>query len=202
MSEQEIDFETDAEVKQDPASLHALRDIYQRYKKFCEVLAKLEQSIKEVKSSILDIEMKTIPDILNELKLTRFDTDDGLIITKERWVSVSMPTRVQIDKEKDPDKRIDMLERQKECLDWIIEQGGEAIIADMVSIDLGKGGAEKRDKIVEFAEELELYATCDKAIHHSTLKSFVKEKITAGINVPIKPFSLVDGDKAKFKKKK
>lgn len=200
--EVEIDYEADGRREVGEDKLEALRDHYRNYIKLAIEAIELEDKLKAKKDEMHRIQHNAIPDILTEIGMDELKMADGMIISKERWLSASIPSESQINKQKDPDKLCEMIERRKEGLKWLGENNGGAIIKNLVVVDLGKDSIDEAGEFLELAAKNGVYATAEQSVHSATLASFMKEKRVLGVDIPEDTFKLSHGVKAKFKKGK
>ena len=123
-----------------------------------------------------------IPDIMTELGLEDFKLTDGSKIVVKDDIKCGISE-----------------ERKPVAFEWLRANEYDGIIKTNVSVSFGKGEAElaeqARDALIEagFRD-----AAIVDSVHHSTLKSFVKERLEAGTNIPLDTFGVFEFKVAKI----
>jgi hypothetical protein len=81
---------------------------------------------------------------------------------------------------------------------WLEDNGHAGLIKRNVHVAFNKGQEqEARDLIAELTPRFAAVSE-DQKVHPSTLKAFVKEQLTAGIDIPIEPFGIFKQKTAKI----
>jgi hypothetical protein len=122
--------------------------------------------------------------------------------TVKPFVSCSLPSESQINKEKDPEKRELMKQRRADGLKFLKENQAAAIIKTSISADLGKDAAAKAIEAVALLKKLGIEAETAVGVHAQTLLSWVKERMAAGKPVDEEAFAIFSGKKAVIEKPK
>lgn len=160
-----------------------------------QLLARLANESKELEASIqtksvdlaedqskLDALLrKRIPEIMKELGMEEFKLTDG------SKVSVKADVKCAITEANKP-----------KAFEWLETTNNDGIIKTKVGVDFGKGEMEEAKKAVDALHDIGLAATMDRAVHPATLKSFVKEMLENGVNIPIDVFGIFEFTVAKI----
>ena len=89
-------------------------------------------------------------------------------------------------------------EKQGEAFRWLRENGHEGIIKHDLAVNLKKGEEQEFTRLIKVVDELGLTYTDKEFVHPQTLKSFVKEQISSGSNLPLETFSVFPVRKTKI----
>src|SRR3990172_1846412 len=197
--EQPIDYQADAAEQAPVDKLQKLMNAYQLWKMNNNELRTIEQSVNILIEQQREIETKYIPEIMNELGIAEFTTNDGTKIKKEPWLACSIPTQNAINDQKDPGKKVELTSRRIAAFQWLHDVGASAIISNEVVVDIPKGKKDQAEELKLALNEIGLDWIEEETVHPQTLKSFLKQKLEMGKNVPEVAFGLVTGEKAKFK---
>lgn len=165
-------------------------DDLKRIVTLAELLVKANQEVKEkdaalkaAKAAALRLEREDLPTLMSELGLTEIKLEDG--------------STVQI--KEDVDARITEVNRPA-ALRWLLDNNYGGLIKTNVAIAFNRGEHDEalgaRDLLAETYEGVEL----KEEVHSSTLKSFVRERLTAGENIPFDLFGIHPYSKAIIKR--
>lgn len=93
--------------------------------------------------------------------------------------------------------------REDEAFAWLEETGNDVIIKSELSASFGKGEEEKkkREAAVNALRDAHVPFKEKRGVHPMTLKSFVKETMEAGENIPQDLFGVYVGHRAKLTRK-
>lgn len=148
-----------------------LADLSRWVKKLAQVRAQraeAEEHLKQIKEEEDQIARVHIPDIFENLGLMgTIQTDTGLKITVNRVVKASI---------KDANRDA--------AIQWFKDNNLERMVKDEFSMKLNKGQQDQADQIRDALDKLGVSYKNKKNVHHSTLASFVKERLEAGEPVP------------------
>jgi hypothetical protein len=87
-------------------------------------------------------------------------------------------------------------------IDVLIDAGADEIVKMVVTVAFSKGEFEKAKQLAEELRERELAAFAARSIHPQTLKSWIKERMEAGDNLPLDEIGIWYGQVAKIKRPK
>lgn len=145
-----------------------------------KVVENLEAQLAQAKRDYARIETEDLPELMREVELQSITTDTGEII------EIVDEVQCGITEEKRPAAHR-----------WLVNNGFGGLIKTEVIAKFGKG---EYDKALEAASQIGGIVT--ESVHAATLKSFVKEQMKAGQNVPSDLFGIFPYSKAKLKSKK
>ena len=89
--------------------------------------------------------------------------------------------------------------KKNEALAYIVNSGGGSIIKKRIEVDIGKAPNEIVNDIKNYCISLGYEPFVEENVHNMTLKSFLKEKLEEGDNIPADALNLYLGKKAKLK---
>lgn len=145
-------------------------------------IKKGEDFLKELKAEHRRISESELPTLMAEYSLTGLTLADGSKLAIQSYVSASIPK-----------------DRVHEAHQWLTEQGHGDLIKHTVSVSLGRE-PEEAERAVSALREQGFDPVDNEAVHHSTLKAFVKEQVEAGRPIPLELFGAYLGQKTTIKK--
>ena len=147
-------------------------------------IALLDKSLSEARKKYLELTRVQLPDIMAELGFNSFTLSDGSKIKIDDMIEGSLP--------KDPVARAAAV--------TILESiGGEEMIRNEVVVPFER---KQHNVAVNLARELQdrgLNVRVQQDVHHMTLKSFVREKLAHGEEVPFEKLGVFVGRRANVK---
>jgi hypothetical protein len=151
-------------------------------------VVKANEALALVKGEADKLRSTTIPNLMQRLKMESFRLEDGSEINVKKDIKCSLSE-----------------ERKPAGLAWIREQGHGGIIKTEVVLSFGKGEEAKAKEAEKLLREKGFTPDVGDSVHAQTLKSFVKERMEAGDNIPLATFGVFEFKEAKItlpKKKK
>ncbi len=145
-------------------------------------LEELEETLKKKKESYRLISEVEIPDLFDSLHLSQIKLDSGEVVEIKREYAAT------ITEEKKP-----------AAFSWLKNNGHESIIKHDVAVTIKKGETQEYAELLKFVSGLGVSYSDKEYVHPMTLKSFVKEQISAGIDFPQETFSVFPVRKTKIK---
>jgi len=146
-------------------------------------LAKAEASTAELKAEVMKLERDDLPALMAELGLQEVKLANGVVITIKEEVESHIS-----------------VERRPEAHAWLLAHGYGGIIKTVVSVQFAKG---EHDAAVSVEHDLQSKydrpVALEEVVHPSTLKSFVKERLSAGEALPMDLFGAFVFSKAVIK---
>jgi len=158
-----------------------------------------EEVLKDLKDRLRKLIEETIPNIFIENGMTAIDLTSGAHVGLKQIFAVSMPAAGTIVKAK-PDQKKKLIKRLNGCVSWLRKHKGADIIKSSIAVEFSAGvGNEKIAKEL-FAElrTRKLHPISSKTVHPGTLKSFLREKWNADVEIPVELFELYTGQTAEF----
>lgn len=138
--------------------------------------------LEEKNAKLMSLLRKRIPEIMKTLGMEEFKLTDGSV------VSVKSDVKCGITEANKP-----------AAFAWLEEKNFDGIIKTKVNTEFGKGEMESAKAALKLLEESGFHGTMDRSVHPATLKSFVKEQLENGTNIPIETFGIFEFDIAKIK---
>lgn len=176
----EIDVE-DKELPED--KLERVIALAERLSEQKRAKEEAEELAKEAGKAYRKTEREDLPMLMAELGVPMLKLPSGETVTIQEDCTASITEQ-----------------NHPAAMRWLIKNGFGGLIKTGVTVEFGRG---ERDNAVEAAKtiaEAGFQPTVYETVHHSTLKSFVKEQLREGADVPFDLFSIEPFDKAVIKK--
>lgn len=138
-----------------------------------DVVAELEATLKGKKEELRQVTENDLPEAMEALGITEFRLADGRRVKIQEEVHASIPKS-----------------EEARAFAWLREQGYDSIIKRDVVVKFGKGEDELAEGLVNLLSEEGFNPDAKTSIHHSTLKSFVKDCLREGIELPQELFGI------------
>lgn len=134
----------------------------------------LEEQLEELQEEYKLVTEKQLPELMDGFEMT-LRLPDGRILTIEQKVHASISE-----------------ENKPEAHKWMTEHGSGSLIKKQLVIPVDK---KENDLILELIKKLrevrpDLPVKIDESVHHSTLRSFVKQRLADGVEIPAKIFGI------------
>ena len=142
-----------------------------------------ENHIKSLKQEKHRLSVENIPALMDEMGVERLDVD-GLTVERKMIVSASIPK-----------------DRNDEALSWLRENGLDDIIKNDVTCSFGKGQDNSAKNVIAILQEAGFDPATKTHVHPSTLKAFVKERITDGKPIDLDMFGAFISNAAQLRRK-
>lgn len=144
----------------------------------------LERTLSETRKKYLDLTRVQLPDVMAEIGLTSFQLADGSRLKIEDFIEGSLP--------RDPIAR-------DTAINVLVGAGGDTMIRNEVVIPFER---RQHNEAVSLAQELQargLPVKIEQDVHHMTLKSFVRDKLSHGEELPYEKLGIFVGRRAVVK---
>jgi hypothetical protein len=128
------------------------------------------------------IEREFIPDIMDSLAMSEFKLTDGSVVSVKNEVQCSISE-----------------ERKPAAFEWLTNNQFDGIIKTKVLAEFGKNEIGAAKQALDVLIHAGYVARMDRNVHPMTLKSFVKEQLEKGTNIPIETFGIFEFRQAKIK---
>lgn len=197
VAEPAIDFEADKKSAT-PEDLAAISKMADRHAELQLLVREEQEYMKTLTDEIYRLESVSLPEAMAACGMESFKTTSGAAVAIIPFMECSLPAAGSIEKAKG-DEKAELEQRFQDGLKWIIEHDGEPIIKSVVMVNFEKGQAETKKKLVDALVEKGYMAASLDAVHPQTLKSWLKEKISKGVDVPFDTFKIYSGTKAEVK---
>lgn len=149
-------------------------------------IAEMEAAVKHKKKDLLVLSQETFPAMMENYETTEIVVE-GMRLMLSDGISCSIPSKTGIAKASADEKK-NLMERKFKAFKWARDNNHAGIIKNVVQASFSKGEDEKAKEFIEKNKEFSLVQ--EESIHPSTLKSFVKECLEAGEDIPFEPFGI------------
>lgn len=199
----EIDLEADKE--KEIGDLSVAIKLAQEMMALQDEIFEDEKVLKVKKEKLFKMESVDLPEAMESAGARqKMAMLDGGFVEIKIFTKASLPSVGAINKQKDEDKKAEMLHQLEQGLAWLRDPdiGGEPLIKNFLMFEFSKGQDNVVGEFVERAEELEIPLIKETTVHPQTLEKFIREKMEAGVIVPKDVFSVFSGRKAVIVKAK
>ena len=165
------------------ASAKQLSDLVRKLRKVEDQIADAEKYLKTIKAEKHKLSTENIPALMDEMGMERIDVD-GLTVERKMIVSASIPQ-----------------DRKEEAFAWLRENGLDDIIKNDITCSFGKGEDNLAGDVVGILREKGFDPSTKTHVHPSTLKAFVKERVTDGKPIDLDMFGAFIANAAQIRRK-
>lgn len=130
-----------------------------------------EESLKFLKDSLRIQQTEIVPGMMQELGISSFELDNGYKVSIKDEYYAKVPETYQF-----------------ECFEWLRKNNLDSIIKTAVSLNFGKGEDEQAQEVLDWMNNAGYVPNVKSTIHPQTLKAFVKERMSAGLELPVDYF--------------
>tara|TARA_R100000951_G_scaffold43002_1_gene36159 strand:+ start:676 stop:1236 length:561 start_codon:yes stop_codon:yes gene_type:complete len=162
--------------KQLSTLVRSLRDVESQ-------IEEVENRLKQLKSEKHRMSVETIPGLMDEMGVERLDVD-GLTVERKMMVHASIPK-----------------DRKEDAFAWLRENGLDDIIKNDVTCSFGKGEDNMAGDVVGMLHDRGFTPKTKTHVHPSTLKAFVKERVTDGKPIDLDMFGAFIANAAQIRRK-
>jgi hypothetical protein len=183
MSEAEVIdyFEDEGEDQAPPATLERLIELANKASTLETEINDANVSLAEKMDERNKIVRDLIPSVMEELGMAKFTMTDGSLIDVKEHINASIKE-----------------EFKAAAFKWLEEHEKDGIIKTKVLSEFGKGEMDDAKKALKAIEDAGFSGILDRSVHPMTLKSFVKEQLEEGINIPLDVFGVFQFKEAKI----
>lgn len=140
-------------------------------------VAKAEKALATAKKKLARLSEYVIPDVMEEMGINEYKTNDGLTIKLKQAIRASIAE-----------------ENRAEAFGWLTDHEHEAMIKTSIVIDKPAllddfDNAEELKKALQLVMD-SLPSSENKSIHSSTLSAFVRDKLEDGEEIPFDSFTV------------
>jgi hypothetical protein len=153
------------------SELSLISDLAAQQLQLQEELGRLEAAVIAKKEELRVVQEELLPNALTEAGTTSFTLLNGMKISFKDEIYCSIP-------KDDPDH----------ALNWLRDNDYDGIIKTQVVSEFGKGEDAEARRTVDALIEMGVAAAMKSTVHPMTLKSFIRELLSKGINVPMETF--------------
>lgn len=145
----------------------------------------MEAQLKEAKEVLRAIEMDELPNAMQEVGLTSLTLAGGLEIEVQTFYSCSVSDEHPTEK--------------ASALAWLRDNKHGDLIKHEFKVQLGTTSEQKAKSLTAWCLENKAPFKSSESVNAQTLKSFMKERLTAGKEFPMSIFRAYSGNKAVVK---
>ena len=127
-----------------------------------------ENRLKELKEQLNYQRYEIVPGMMQELGINSFELDNGYKVSIKDEYYAKIPEAFQF-----------------ECFEWLRKNELDGIIKTAVNMNFGKGEDESAQHLIDWMTENGLTPNVKETVHPQTLKAFVKERMSAGLELPV-----------------
>jgi len=181
-----IDYFADPVVTaQEPATLERLSAMALRAGELDGLIAEASTKLAELEEELNTIRRRHIPELMEGLGMDSFKMSDGREVTVDNKINASISA-----------------ENKPAAFAWLREHEFDGIIKTNVDVAFGKGEAADAEKAAAVLREAGFEPSVAENVHPMTLKSFVKERLEEGDEIPTDVFGIYEFKEAKIKNPK
>lgn len=167
---------------EEKATLEKLVDLAEALQAKDKEVVEAEDVLSKLKNEADTLRHRTIPAIMDRLKMESFTLSDGSSIVVKKDIKCGLT-----------------VERKPAGLQWIRARGDDGIIKTELSLSFGKGDEVKAKEAEKVLREQGFAPEVSEGVHPQTLKSYVKERMEAGDNIPLDTFGVFEFKEAQIK---
>ena len=167
----------------DTSTSRSLSDLVRTLRKVESEIADTENHLTALKAAKHKLSVENIPALMDEMGVERLDVD-GITVSRKMMVHASIP-----------------LDRKEEAFAWLRSQGLDDIIKNDVTLSFGKGEDNLAGDVIGMLQERGFDPSTKTHIHPSTLKAFVKERVTDGKPIDLDMFGAFIANAAEIRRK-
>lgn len=156
-----------------------------------------EEVIKSHRITLRNILVDTIPSMFAEIGITSIDLESGAHVGLKQIFAVSMPAAGTITKAK-LERKAELITRLNGCVKWLRKHKGADIIKNSVVVEFSAGEDKTAKELFAELRKRKLHPTSSKTVHPGTLKSFLREKWDADVEIPVELFETFTGQEAEI----
>lgn len=181
-----MDFENAKDKTVDAEAMVAVVQSIDRMMELQNEMEGISAQLKQRQQEFDRLANEVVPSAMDAADCELFvHKTSGMKIVVEDFVQASIPVAMK-----------------EEAFKWLMDNGHEDLIKAEVKAALPKGDREIALAIRQaISEQFQIEMAFNESVHASTLKSFCKEQLAAGVALPEKAFGLYQGRVAKIKTK-
>ena len=132
------------------------------------VINDLESTLKTTKERHRNQQTEIVPGMMQELGINSFELDNGYKVSIKDEYYAKIPDAFQF-----------------ECFEWLRKNELDGIIKTAINMNFGKGEDESAQHLIDWMSQNGLTPNVKETVHPQTLKAFVKERMSAGLELPV-----------------
>ncbi len=175
--------ESEALAQVDSGTGKQLSDLVRTLRNVEKQIEDAEIHMKALKAEKHKLSVENIPSLMDEMGVERLDVD-GAIVERKMIVSASIPK-----------------DRKDEALGWLRDNGLDDIIKNDITVSFGKGEDNVAGDVVGLLQDRGFDPQTKTKVHPSTLKAFIKERVTDGKPIDLDMFGAFIANAAQIRRK-
>ena len=180
---EDIFDESEALASVDTGTGKALSSLVRALRNVEQQIEEAENHLKVLKQDKHKLSVENIPALMDEMGVERIDVD-GVTVTRKMIVHASIPA-----------------DRKDEAFAWLRKNNLDDIIKNDVTCSFGKGEDNIAGDVVGILQERGFDPQTKTHVHPSTLKAFVKERVTEGKPIDLDMFGAFIANAAEIRRK-
>ena len=180
---EDIFDEADAVSRIDTGTGKQLSQLVRNLRTVEQDIEDAETHLKKLKQQKHKLSVENIPALMDEMGVERLDVD-GMTVERRMIVAASIPAA-----------------NKDQAFDWLRSNGLDDIIKNEVTCSFGKGEDNVAGDVIGILRDRGFDPMTKTHVHPSTLKAFVKERITDGKPIDLDLFGAFISNTAVIKRK-
>lgn len=156
-----------------PDDLHELTKLAEAQRAAEASVEKLEEELKSAKEVLKNIAEKQLPQKMEEVGLTTFETSSGISVEISEKIRASLAP-----------------ENRPKAYAWLEENGFGGMIKSNVVVNFGRNEITEAATLVEQLRLSNRLANLERKVEPMTLTAFVSEQLTQGKDIPLDIFGV------------
>lgn len=136
-------------------------------------VAEITQALQTAQDELRSVREKDLPELLDKLQVSRFETNNGLEVVLSEKVTASISK-----------------DRSDQAMGWLRKNGHGRLIDRVVSVKFTVGHDEEAEKLRKELQAKELEVDDKSSVHASRLSAFVREQLQKGTDLPLPLFGV------------
>ena len=201
----EKDADESAEATTKGADLSEITQVAERMVEMDAKIQELKDEGKALAEERRTLATVTLPEMMKSVGdhgLTEFLLNSGHGVKIKPLVDASIPSKSAIEKEKDPVKKSEMMDRQKKCFQALRNRKAGDLIKSTLVISAGRGTTAQVKAVLKVIKAEKLAWKRDQMVAPATLVKWIKERLEKGLEVDTDTFKIFNGLEAKITKPK
>jgi regulator of replication initiation timing len=175
--------ESDAVSRVDTGTGKQLSQLVRNLRNIETQIEDAETHLKSLKQEKHKLSVENIPALMDEMGIERLDVD-GMTVERKMIVAASISVA-----------------NREQAFDWLRSNGLDDIIKNDVTCSFGKGQDNLAGDVIGILKDRGFDPTTKTHVHPSTLKAFIKERITDGKPIDLDLFGAFISNTAVLKRK-
>jgi hypothetical protein len=134
---------------------------------------RLDDELKAAKKALLETSMEKIPNLFDQVGLSEIRLSNGQVVTVKRQFAAHISQK-----------------NWPAALQWLRQNGHEAIVKHDVTVKLKKGEENQHRSLVAQLNDGGYSYADRESVHPGTLKAFVTEQLESGADLPMDVFGV------------